>query len=103
MKKTRLSKGSINFESSDIKFLLDKNNVPIGLKHKSYLQTNSLIEEFMLLANKTVATYINKNYAFNSIYRIHDKPNIDKLSVLSKIAKQFSLSLDSFMEKTYLF
>ena len=89
LKNNRISEGSINFESSDIKFLLDKNNVPIGLKHKSYLQTNSLIEEFMLLANKTVATYINKNYAFNSIYRIHDKPNIDKLSVLSKIAKQF--------------
>ena len=89
LKNNRISEGSINFESSDIKFLLDKNNVPIGLKHKSYLQTNSLIEEFMLLANKTVATYINKNYAFNSIYRVHDKPNIDKLSVLSKIAKQF--------------
>ena len=89
LKKDRIFEGSINFESSDIKFLLDKNNVPIGLKHKSYLQTNSLIEEFMLLANKTVATYINKNYAFNSIYRIHDKPDIEKLSVLSKIAKQF--------------
>jgi len=89
LKNNRVSEGSINFESSDIKFLLDKNNVPIGIGHKNYLQTNSLIEEFMLLANKTVATYINKNYAFNSIYRIHDKPNIDKLSVLSKIAKQF--------------
>ena len=89
LKKDRIFEGSINFESSDIKFLLNKKNVPIGLSHKSYLQTNSLIEEFMLLANKTVATYINKNYAFNSVYRVHDKPDIEKLSVLSKIAKQF--------------
>lgn len=89
LKKKRISKGSINFESSDIKFLFDKNNVPVGLSHKSFLDTNSLIEEFMLLANKTVATYINKNYTFNSVYRVHDKPDIDKLSILSKIAKQF--------------
>ncbi len=90
LKKNRISKGSINFESSDIKFLLDKNNIPIALSQKNYLQTNSLIEEFMLLANKTVATYINENYAFGSVYRIHDKPDIDKLSILSKIAKQFN-------------
>jgi len=89
LKNKRISKGSINFESSDMKFLFDKNNVPIGLSHKSFLDTNSLIEEFMLLANKTVATYINKNYAFNSVYRVHDKPDIDKLSILSKIARQF--------------
>ena len=89
LKNKRISKGSINFESSDMKFLFDKNNVPIGLSHKSFLDTNSLIEEFMLLANKTVATYINKNYASNSVYRVHDKPDIDKLSILSKIAKQF--------------
>jgi len=89
LKNKRISKGSINFESSDMKFLFDKNNVPIGLSHKSFLDTNSLIEEFMLLANKTVATYINKNYASSSVYRVHDKPDIDKLSILSKIAKQF--------------
>ncbi len=89
LKNNRISEGSINFESSDIKFLFDKNNVPVGLSHKSFLETNSLIEEFMLLANKTVATYINKNYAFNSVYRVHDKPDIDKLSILSEIAKQF--------------
>jgi ribonuclease R len=89
LKNNRISKGSINFESSDIKFLFDKYNVPVGLSHKNFLDTNSLIEEFMLLANKTVATYINNNYAFNSVYRVHDKPDIDKLSILSKIAKQF--------------
>jgi len=104
LKKTRLSNGSINFESSDIKFLFDKNNIPIDLKHKKFLETNSLIEEFMLLANKTVATYINKNCTFNSIYRVHDKPDIEKLDVLSKIAKQFdynySFKLGSKLPKT---
>ena len=89
LKKKRITNGSINFESSEIKFLLDKNNIPIEVQQKKYLETNSLIEEFMLLANKTVATYINKNFNSNSIYRIHDKPNMEKLSVLSKIAKQF--------------
>ena len=58
VKKKREQNGSINFESSEVKFILDKDNNPIDVYFKESLSTNHLIEEFMLLANKTVAKHI---------------------------------------------
>ena len=98
LRKKRKENGSINFESSEIKFILDKNNNPIDVSFKKNLSTNNLIEEFMLLANKTVAKHIgltknNNNKPF--IYRIHDSPDYDKIISLNEIVKKFGYIIDN--------
>ena len=74
--------GSINFNRPEIKFELDKNGKPLAIKIKEMKESNQLIEELMLLANKIVAGHFNKGHIENPIpfiYRIHDKPDETKL------------------------
>ena len=93
----RQKKGSINFESTEVKFILDKNNKPIDVYFKESLSTNHLIEEFMLLANKTVAKHIGfpKKEAKSFVYRIHDLPDTDRISTLNNIIKKFGHSINN--------
>ncbi len=93
----RQKKGSINFESTEVKFILDKKNNPIDVYFKESLSTNHLIEEFMLLANKTVAKHIDfpKKDAKSFVYRIHDLPDKDRISTLNNIVKKFGHSIDN--------
>ena len=60
LRRKRELKGSINFESSEVKFVLDEQKNPISVFFKTVLETNILVEEFMLLANKTVAKDLNQ-------------------------------------------
>ena len=86
LRKKRLSNGSINFESSDVNFVFDKKNNPIDVSVKASLDSNKLIEEFMLLANKTVAKHMQKqNLPF--IYRTHSSPEKDDFSFLVNACK----------------
>jgi len=97
LREKRQQNGSINFESTEVKFILDKNNNPIDVYFKESLSTNHLIEEFMLLANKTVAKHIGfptKN-AKTFVYRIHDKPDSDRISTLNNIVKKFGYSINN--------
>ena len=97
LREKRQQNGSINFESTEVKFILDKNNNPIDVYFKESLSTNHLIEEFMLLANKTVAKHIGfptKN-AKTFVYRIHDKPDSDRISTLNNIVKKFGHSINN--------
>ena len=90
LRKKRFNTGSINFESSEIKFVLNNRKEPIKTFKKPVLDSNHLIEEFMLLANKTIAEFISlKNLEF--IYRIHDSPDMEKITALSKIIKPLTL------------
>lgn len=93
----RQKKGSINFESTEVKFILDKNNNPINVYFKESLSTNRLIEEFMLLANKTVAKHIGfpKKDAKSFVYRIHDLPDKERISTLNNIVKKFGYSINN--------
>jgi ribonuclease R len=92
LRSQRFSNGSINFESSEIQFVLNKKNDPINVYKKEILSSNHLIEEFMLLANKTIAKHIClKELGF--IYRVHESPDLEKIDSLSKIIKPLSLSL----------
>jgi ribonuclease R len=93
----RQQNGSINFESSEVKFILDKDNNPIDVYFKESLSTNHLIEEFMLLANKTVAKHIGfpKKEAKTFVYRIHDIPDVDRITTLNNIVKKFGHSIDN--------
>ena len=93
----RQQKGSINFESSEVKFILDQDNNPIDIYFKESLSTHHLIEEFMLLANKTVANHIGfaKKDAKAFVYRVHDLPDNDKISSLNDIVKKFGHDINN--------
>lgn len=83
LREERFRKGSIAFKSQEIKFRLDKKGKPIEAYIKEQKDSNRLIEDFMLLANKRVAEFIgkkqDKNQAKTFVYRIHDTPNPEKL------------------------
>lgn len=88
LRKKRYQAGAIAFEQPEVKFELDERGAPIKAYKKHRTETMMMIEDFMLLANQEVATYINKraksenkNLAF--IYRIHDVPNPDKIEELA--------------------
>ncbi len=89
LRKKRLGNGAINFESQEVKFILDDKGVPLSVMVKESKDANHLIEEFMLLANKTVAREIgqirlNKNQSANSfVYRIHAQPEREKLATFA--------------------
>jgi len=97
LRKKRQQNGSINFESTEVKFILDKDNNPVDVYFKESLSTNHLIEEFMLLANKTVAKHIGfpKKDAKSFVYRVHDLPDTDRISTLNNIVKKFGHSINN--------
>ncbi len=94
----RFKEGSINFDSVETKFKLDADGKPIGIVLKERKDTNLLIEDFMLLANKQVATFIAKKiYKGKNIpfpYRIHDLPDMEKLKNFNLFAKPFGYRLN---------
>ena len=97
LRKNRLDNGSINFESNEISFLIDKKGNPTDVIFKKSIDTNHLIEEFMLLANKTVSKHIslNKEKNISCIYRNHDTPDIEKINILKNIIKKLNLSINT--------
>jgi len=93
MRERRFANGAINFERYEVKFNLDEKGKPLGVYFKESKEANHLIEEFMLLANKTVAESIgkvpkNKN-AKTFVYRIHDIPDSEKLDTLNTFILRF--------------
>ena len=94
LKAKRFIEGSISFETKEVKFKLDANSKPIGIFVKERKDTNMLIEDFMLLANKHVAQFLGKNnIQFPSVYRIHDVPDEEKLMDFQMFAKQFGYNV----------
>ncbi|TAE12999.1 MAG: ribonuclease R [Bacteroidetes bacterium] len=100
MMKDRFAKGAINFETTEVKFKLDENGTPIGIFVKERKDAHRLIEEFMLLANKKVAEFIfhQKNKEGESpvmVYRIHEKPDVERLQNFATFAQKFGYSIDT--------
>ena len=97
LRRKRQENGSINFESSEVKFILDDDNMPIDVFFKKSLSTNHLIEEFMLLANRTVAKHIGfpKKNAKPFVYRVHDLPDKERISTLNEIVKKFGHNIEN--------
>lgn len=96
LRNERFSKGSIDFNTEEVKFTLDASGNPVDVYVKETIDTNKLIEEFMLLANREVATYIVKkgrNKKIPFVFRVHDLPDPDKLSEFAAFAKEFGLKL----------
>ena len=83
----RLAAGAIAFEREEVVFDLDEQGHPVGLRRKPSLESNFLIEEFMLLANRTVATYVGKELNRPFVYRVHDVPDPDKVEALTKVMR----------------
>lgn len=92
MRSERSRRGSISFEKHEVKFKLDAENKPTDIVFKLAKDSNKLIEEFMLLANRHVAQHINEK-GWPNINRAHDKPNEAKLEALKEFIKQFGYEL----------
>ena len=92
MRKGRSKRGSISFDKQEVKFKLDENNKPVGIHFKVAKDSNKLIEEFMLLANRHVAQYINSR-GLPNVNRAHDKPNDEKLANLKNFISQFGYEI----------
>lgn len=93
----RFEKGAINFDRSEVRFDIDEKGTPLGIYFKVAKDANKLIEEFMLLANRTVAESIGKvpkNKKPKTLpYRVHDLPDPDKLMNLSEFVVKFGYKL----------
>jgi ribonuclease R/exosome complex exonuclease DIS3/RRP44 len=88
LRKQRLGEGSITFDKHEVKFKLDENNKPVDIHFKVMKDSNKLIEEFMLLANKRVAHLLNSN-SYPVVNRVHEEPEQEKLASLKRFIKQF--------------
>ena len=102
LRKGRYNDGAINFESQEVKFNLDENGKPIGVYIKEQKEANWLIEEFMLLANRSVAEHIGKSArtkggkpqkARTFVYRVHDEPNPEKLNTFVEFVSKLGFKM----------
>ena len=93
LRRKRMAAGAISFDKVEVKFHLNEEAEPIGVYFKQSKDSNHLIEEFMLLANRKVAEFIGKQKK-TFIYRIHDEPNEDKLINLQTVIAKFGYSIN---------
>lgn len=92
LRSKRFKQGAVSFNRREPQFILDKNGVPVDVFFHESAEAHELIEEYMLLANRYVATYVyglNKPY----VYRTHDLPDRDKLEELAALVSQLGYSL----------
>lgn len=99
----RFEQGAINFERHEVRFEIDDKGKPVSVWFKEAKESNKLVEEFMLLANRTVAEFVGRRAkgkkAKTFIYRIHDTPDPDKLANLSKFVTRFGHKLKTEASK----
>ena len=90
----RFSAGAFSFEKVEVKFDLDEAGKPMGIKFREMGTANQLVEEFMLLANRRVAEYVGKTRKGRTfVYRVHDKPDPEKIGNFSHFIKKFGYKL----------
>ena len=112
LRERRYKNGSINFESDEVKFYLDEEGRPTGIYFKTQNESNWLIEEFMLLANKRVAAFAGRGGKYEKdiseqeksnpsqikpktfVYRIHDLPDEEKLESFNRFIRKFGYHID---------
>ncbi len=102
-RQARFENGAINFSSQEVRFKLDENGKPVGIVIKESKDAHKLIEEFMLLANRTVAEYVSKikinKEPIPFPYRIHDTPDEVKLKPFVAFARKFGYKFNMQDEK----
>jgi len=99
LRKERIDNGAITFDRSEVRFHLDENSEPIGVYFKLSKDSNHLIEEFMLLANRKVSEFISLKKSGEPtqntfIYRVHDDPDPAKLEALRDFVGTFGFKMD---------
>jgi len=96
LREKRFEAGAFSFEKTEVKFELDQEGKPLGIKFREMGTANQMIEEFMLLANRKVAEYIGKQVRGNTfVYRVHDRPDPEKISNFSHFITRFGYKLSS--------
>jgi ribonuclease R len=100
LREERFRKGSINFETQEVKFNLDDDGKPLSVYIKEQKDSNKLVEDFMLLANKRVAELIGKvdkrrQKPKTFVYRIHDQPDPEKLANFSQFLGKLGYKLNT--------
>ena len=104
LREQRYKNGAINFDTKEVKFILDENAKPIGVYTKESKEANFLIEEFMLLANRSVAEHIGKvkerKKAKTFVYRVHDEPNPEKLGTFVQFVAKLGYKIKTTSRKT---
>ena len=95
LRKNRMQNGAISFDKEEVKFKLDEQSKPTEVYVKTSKEANKLIEEYMLLANKKVSEFIAKQDPKKTfVFRVHDKPDEDKLDQLKNVIASFGYSLN---------
>jgi ribonuclease R len=103
LKDKRFKNGAVNFETEEVKFKLDENFKPTGIYKKVRKDAHKLIEEFMLMANRTVAEDVFKmgkgDHKKTFVYRVHEHPSDEKLKVFSNFANRFGYRIQTTSAK----
>ncbi len=99
LRKQKFKNGAIAFESDEVKFRLDEKGKPVEVYVKERKDAHMLVEDFMLLANREVATFIQHKGADQGeeipfVYRIHDEPDPDKVAQLAAFARNMGFDMD---------
>lgn len=98
LRKARLKQGALSIESEEMRFKLDEKGNPKEVLIKTSKDAHKLVEEFMLLANRHVATYLSKpkkgKDLFPMIYRVHDVPDPSKIQLFAVFIEKFGYKLD---------
>ncbi|MCW5908943.1 MAG: ribonuclease R [Chitinophagales bacterium] len=103
LREKRFKKGAIAFEKEEVRFKLDEKGKPTGIVLKVRKDAHLLVEDFMLLANETVAKYgsrpVKGKNPLPFVYRIHDQPDPAKLEQFSAVASRFGYNIKFDSEK----
>ena len=103
LREQRFKKGSIAFDSLEVKFILDEKGKPIDVYIKESKDSNKLVEDFMLLANKKVAEFVGLKPKGEEvkpfIYRIHDEPSAEKLSTFTEFVSKLGYTMHTDTRK----
>ena len=92
--KKRLREGSVDFDLPEIQVVLDDDGTVVDVRRKERMEANRLIEEFMLLANRTVAREIQRRKSPPVfVYRVHDEPDAERIQKLAEYVRAFGYSL----------
>ena len=94
LRKERMIKGALSFDKVEVDFILNSKKEPTGIKLKESKESNKLVEEYMLLANRKVAEFIFKKKPSRSfVYRVHDQPDEEKIKNLKEVVNSFGYKI----------
>jgi len=89
----RMKEGAIDFDLPEVKVMLDERGEPVEIVRKERHESNRLIEEYMLLANRTVAEHLGRRLKRPMMYRVHDSPDPEKMNTLAEYVQPFGYYL----------